>query len=175
MEPALPRFAADLEWLRAQGVEVERYNLAQQPGAFAENEVVRSEIMERGVDTLPLLLVNGQVVSRGSYPTRDRLAEWVGLDAVDAGTIYTDAVAELVAIGAAIAANCEPCFKFHFSKARKLGVSQDDMWRAVNTAQAVKDAPARSVLSLAKRLLGRGKDEADAPGAAGCSPGSGCC
>ena len=67
--------------------------------------------------------------------------------------IYTDAVAELVAIGAAIAANCEPCFKFHFQQAGKLGVSRQDMMRAVKTAQSVKEAPAKAMLQLAHRYL----------------------
>jgi hypothetical protein len=30
----LVRFAADLDWLKKQGVAVERYNVAQEPGAF---------------------------------------------------------------------------------------------------------------------------------------------
>lgn len=37
VNPALIHFAADLKWLEDQGVEVERYNLAQSPVAFAEN------------------------------------------------------------------------------------------------------------------------------------------
>ena len=27
VDPVLPRFAADLEWLKSKGVQVERYNL----------------------------------------------------------------------------------------------------------------------------------------------------
>jgi AhpD family alkylhydroperoxidase len=68
-------------------------------------------------------------------------------------SLYTDSVAELVAIGAAIAANCKPCFKYHFQQARKLGVSREDMMRAVRTAQTVKDTPARAMLQLAHRFL----------------------
>jgi arsenite methyltransferase len=34
VDPRLPRFAADLDWLRNQGVQVERFNLAHQPQAF---------------------------------------------------------------------------------------------------------------------------------------------
>jgi len=82
---------------------------------------------------------------------------------------YSPEVAELVAIGAAIAANCEPCFKYHYDKARKLGVSFDDMAAAVNTAQAVKQAPARAILELADRFLHgdfAAKPESD------CCPGS---
>ena len=37
VDPVLPRVAADLDWLKRQGVQVERYNLAQQPQAFASN------------------------------------------------------------------------------------------------------------------------------------------
>ena len=69
-------------------------------------------------------------------------------------SIFTDAVRELVAIGAAIASNCEPCFKHHYNEARKLGVSKEDMRLAVDIAQAVKDNPARAVLALAEKFLG---------------------
>jgi len=34
-------------------------------------------------------------------------------------TLFTDAVKELVAIGAAIGSNCEMCFKHHYNEARK--------------------------------------------------------
>lgn len=76
-----------------------------------------------------------------------------------APSIYTESVQELVAIGAAIAANCEPCFKFHFDKARKLGVSNEDMLRAVQTANKVKEAPAKAVLGLAERYLTKSAGE----------------
>lgn len=69
-------------------------------------------------------------------------------------SIFTGQVAELVAIGAAIACNCEPCFKYHYDQARKLGVSDLDMRYAVDLAQKVKDTPARAMLNLAERYLG---------------------
>ena len=58
-----------------------------------------------------------------------------------------------MAIGAAVAARCEPCFKFHYDKARKLGVSRDDMQRTVETARAVKDAADRHIAELTDRFL----------------------
>jgi arsenite methyltransferase len=84
--------------------------------------------------------------------------------------LYTPAVGELVAIGAAIAANCEACFKYHSAQARKLGVSQEDMACAVTMAQKVKEAPARAVLDLANKLLGRtaSAEEAGTPPAGTC-------
>ena len=48
VDPVLPRFSADLDWLRSQGVGVERYSLSQQPGAFAENDVVQHALSSEG-------------------------------------------------------------------------------------------------------------------------------
>jgi len=152
LDPQLARFAADLDWLKAQGVSVERFNLAQQPAAFAEDPAVRSALEARGEAGLPLVKVDGEIKSSGVYPSREELAGWAGIGG-PAPSLFTEAVAELVAIGAAIASNCEPCFKFHYGKARKLGVSREDMWRTVTTAQNVKEAPARAVLKLAERTL----------------------
>jgi len=79
INPALPRFGADLEWLRSQGVVVERSNLAQEPAAFAENSMVQRVLADGGPNCLPLILVDGQVVSRGVYPSRDEIAAFAGL------------------------------------------------------------------------------------------------
>ena len=76
-------------------------------------------------------------------------------------SIYTEAIAELVAMGVAIGSNCEPCFKAHYDKARKLGVSKEDMMRAVATAQSVKEVPAKSILGLAERYLQGKSQKAD--------------
>lgn len=76
VDPVLPRFAADLEWLRERGHEVDRYNLAQDADQFATNELVKNMLAEEGVACLPLVLVDGRAVSRGDYPSRSNLALW---------------------------------------------------------------------------------------------------
>ena len=152
VDPHLAHFAADLDWLATQGVSVERFNLAQQPAAFAEDQVVRSALETKGEAGLPLVKVNGEVKSSGVYPSRAELAAWAGVGA-PAPSLFTEAVAELVAIAAAIAGNCEACFKFHYDKARRLGVSREDMRRAVTTAQNVKEVPTKAMLELAERYL----------------------
>ncbi len=92
---------------------------------------------------------------------------------------YTPQVAELVAIGAAIAANCEPCFRYHYGQARLLKVSREDMARAVAMAQSVKEAPARAILEMAEKHLktNTSREEAGAPPAGTCcgSAGEGGC
>ena len=157
VDPRLVRFAADLDWLKSQRVSVERFNLAQEPRAFAENAAVKDALEVAGEAALPLVQVDGEVRSRGVYPSRDELAAWAGIGAPGA-SLFTDAVAELVAIGAAIASNCEPCFKYHYAAARKLGVSREDMACAVAIAQGVKDTPAQAILMLADRYLKSGAD-----------------
>lgn len=152
VDPELVRFAADVTWLTTSGVAVERSNLAQQPGAFIDHPLVTQVIEALGAAALPLAMVDGQIRILGAYPTRTQLARWVGITEPEP-TQVTDSVRELVAIGAAIASNCEACFRFHYDAARRLGVSHEDMYRAVSVAQQVKEAPARSVLALAERYL----------------------
>ena len=52
VDPVLPRFAADLEWMKSQGVAVSRYNLAQLPGKPGE-KTRRFEI-KQGMNEAPL-------------------------------------------------------------------------------------------------------------------------
>jgi hypothetical protein len=77
IDPVLPRFSGDLEWLKAQGVSVKRYNLAQQPMAFAEHAEVREALEKEDVACLPLLLVDGKIASRGTYPERKALMAFI--------------------------------------------------------------------------------------------------
>jgi len=81
VDPRLVRFAADLDWLKAQGIAVERFNLAQQPAAFAGDAAVKAALAANGEAGLPLVKVNDEVKSSGVFPSRDELATWVGLAA----------------------------------------------------------------------------------------------
>lgn len=151
VDPKLIQFAADLKWLAEQGITVERFNLAQTPVAFADNEVVRTALSEKGEAALPLVVVDGKVAAGGTYPTRQELAALTGLPMANPSR-FTPAVAELVAIGASIAANCEPCLRHHVAKAEELGITKADIARAVELAARVKDAPHRAILKLAGHL-----------------------
>ncbi len=79
VDPTLPRFAADLEWLKSQGVTVERFNLAQQPAAFTGHPEVKATLVAEGTRCLPLIFVDGRLVSRGVYPSRQMLAACTGV------------------------------------------------------------------------------------------------
>ena len=159
VDPRLAQVAADLEWLKTQGVQVERFNLAQEPRAFAENALVKKALTEAGSECLPLILVDGEIISRGVYPPREDLAALLGIECAEPNSLYTHAVEELVALGAAIAANCEPCFTYHFQEARKAGVSRDDIVRAVATARQVKEAATGVILKHAGQQLAAAREE----------------
>lgn len=78
VDPVLAQFAADLQWVAGQGVTVSRHNLGQEPAAFAANPLVVKE-MEAGMERLPVILVDGQIMSTGLYPSRAQLAQKLGL------------------------------------------------------------------------------------------------
>jgi len=79
VDPTLPRFAADLEWLKNNGVQVDRFNLAHDLAAFNANAKVKQAINSHGTKSLPLILVNGEVKSSGGYPSRLDLAQFAGV------------------------------------------------------------------------------------------------
>ena len=79
VDPALPQFAADLDWLKNEGTpgsigSIWHKNRPQ----FASNPVLQKMLAEEGVDCLPLVFVDGCIVSRSEYPSRDNLALWTG-------------------------------------------------------------------------------------------------
>ena len=75
----LVRFAADLEWFKAAGVTVRRFSLSQDPQAFMNEPEVLRAVSSKGTRCLPLVVVDGKIVSQGSYPTRDEVAVLSGL------------------------------------------------------------------------------------------------
>jgi hypothetical protein len=78
VDPALAQFAADLKWVEEKGVKVSRHNLGQEPQAFAANPAIVKE-MEAGMERLPLIVIDGHIVVTGMYPSRQQLAQKLGI------------------------------------------------------------------------------------------------
>jgi hypothetical protein len=81
VDQQLVNFSADADWAKKNGVQIDRFNLAQQPMEFANNQVVREFLERSGAEALPLILVDGEVALAGRYPNRTELARWTGLAA----------------------------------------------------------------------------------------------
>ncbi len=95
VDPTLARFAADLEWLKTKGIQIERCNLAQDPGAFVRNATLKRVLNSHGMKCLPLLVLDGRIIASGAYPTREELADDTGVQFEPGATIkqrHTDLV-----------------------------------------------------------------------------------
>jgi hypothetical protein len=68
----------NLDWLEAIGFLVERFDPYRQPGEVARFQAVAESLAREGSRCLPLLLVDGVIVSSSVYPTRPQLARMVG-------------------------------------------------------------------------------------------------
>lgn len=76
IDEALLRFAADVDWARQHGADIERVNLAQEPLTFAQDTTVSAFLEHSGQEALPLILMRDQVVMAGRSPSRTELARW---------------------------------------------------------------------------------------------------
>ena len=61
---------------------------------------------------------------------------------------------ELVAIGAAAAANCHPCLDFHPAKCDELGIDRDEVLAAVKVGLIVNHGAENAIRKKARELLG---------------------
>ncbi|MCL4515823.1 MAG: arsenite efflux transporter metallochaperone ArsD [Firmicutes bacterium] len=73
----LARVATDLQRLIQSKVEVKRYNLSQQPGAFMRQDEVRKLLTEKGPNILPIVVADGKVRVVGRYPTTAEFEAWL--------------------------------------------------------------------------------------------------
>jgi hypothetical protein len=73
VDPDLPRFAGDLEWVRGLGVTVRRLDPARHLQALADYPPLQVRLSVERFTRLPLVLIDGRVVHNGSYPSRRQL------------------------------------------------------------------------------------------------------
>lgn len=83
IDPTLLRISTFLKRLKAKGYEVKRYNLNSAPMEFVNNKVANDFVNKNGVDKLPIILVNGEIVMQGKYPTNEELLKYLGLQEGD--------------------------------------------------------------------------------------------
>ena len=108
VDAALVSFAADADWARKNGAKLERFNLSQQPLAFAKNPTVKLFLERSGQDSLPLLLLDGEIALAGRYPTRSELARWIGVANADGGSQEKLSESPIMAAATADGSCCSP-------------------------------------------------------------------
>ncbi|HLQ96094.1 MAG TPA: arsenite efflux transporter metallochaperone ArsD [Pseudogracilibacillus sp.] len=80
VDPDLTRIASAVYSLEKRGVDVTRYNLANDPSEFIENKKVNHILNEKGADVLPVTILNGKIVKKFSYPSNEELSTWLQID-----------------------------------------------------------------------------------------------
>lgn len=76
MDPDVTNFSAMLAQFHMCGIKIERYNLALQPLAFAENAAVKALMIAEGTEVLPVIFWDGELHLKGRYPTKADLPAW---------------------------------------------------------------------------------------------------
>lgn len=79
VDPELLRISTILNSLKKNGIEVERYNLSSSPQEFINNKKVSEFINKKGVDELPVTVLDGEIVLAGRYPTNEEFKNLLGV------------------------------------------------------------------------------------------------
>ncbi len=79
VDSALVEFAGALKAAAGQGITVERWNLSQQPQAFAENAQVKKLLTELGTEGLPFIFVDDELKWSREYPASKELLSHLGI------------------------------------------------------------------------------------------------
>ncbi|MDA8087344.1 MAG: arsenite efflux transporter metallochaperone ArsD [Nitrospiraceae bacterium] len=79
LDPVLVKVNDALMALKRQGVQVERYNLVQQPNEFMSNSIVSELLHKNGKKILPVTLINGEVFRTGGYPSYEEMCGALGI------------------------------------------------------------------------------------------------
>ena len=61
-------------------------------------------------------------------------------------------IKELIAIGASVSANCQPCVKYHVGKAREMKIDETEIQQAVKVGQMVRKGAAGQTDELLEEL-----------------------
>lgn len=79
VDPELLHVSTVLDALKKQGVIVERYNLSSTPGEFIKSQAVNAYINAKGPEGLPAIMVDGELVITGRYPTNEEFTKLLDL------------------------------------------------------------------------------------------------
>ncbi len=135
-DPAFEALEANLDWLETTGTLVERCDPRTAPAEVEMRPAVQQLLSMKGSKALPLILVDGVVISEGVYPTRTQLARAVGRGRI---RVRRAIVRQLAALGAAAAMGTDDEVRVEAGRARELGLT-DETVRLAREAGAARRA-----------------------------------
>ena len=81
VDPELISISTTLNTLKNQGIEISRFNLNSAPMEFVKSDTVNKYINEKGVEGLPCVTLDGEIVIGGRYPTNAEILKLLELSA----------------------------------------------------------------------------------------------
>lgn len=89
---------------------------------------------------------------------------------------FDNRTTELIALGAAVAANCRSCVEYHGHEAAEYGVDAGEVARAIEIGRAVRRGAAANVDQVADGLAQKGTSATSGASSAGAAASdAGCC
>ncbi|QXE89703.1 carboxymuconolactone decarboxylase family protein [Geomonas subterranea] len=80
-----------------------------------------------------------------------------------------DRIMELIAIGASITANCQPCLEYHTGKAKEYGADEQEIQDAIQVGKTVRRGAAAKMDKYAASFNVSGLNNEGADKGCGCS------
>lgn len=75
VDQELLRISTALNALKKNGIEVDRFNLTSAPMEFINNKAINDLLNTKGVDELPAIVLDGEIVLTGRYPTNEEFTK----------------------------------------------------------------------------------------------------
>lgn len=79
VDPELLRISTVLNTMEKNGIKVERYNLSNSPQEFIKNKAVNNIIKAEGVESLPVAVLDGEIIITGRYPTNEEFVNHLNI------------------------------------------------------------------------------------------------
>lgn len=85
VDSELLRISTILNTLKRNGIDIGRYNLTNAPQEFVNNKMVNEYLREKGVDGLPVIILEDEIVISGRYPTNDEFVKLLNIPQIYIG------------------------------------------------------------------------------------------
>jgi len=79
VDTELLRITTVLNSLKKNSVDVDRFNLTNAPMEFIKNKAVNDLLNAKGIDELPAIVLDGEILMTGRYPSNDEFAKLLNI------------------------------------------------------------------------------------------------
>ena len=79
VDTELLRITTVLNSLKKNSVDVDRFNLTNAPIEFINNKAVNDLLNNKGVDVLPAIVLDGEILMTGRYPSNEEFVKLLNI------------------------------------------------------------------------------------------------